>query len=112
MLVREPLGVVGAEVPWNFPLLMAAWKMGPALVTGNSMVVKPAEQSPLTLIRLAELAVYAGLPQRGLNAVPGLRQTAGQARARHLAVDAFAVTGPGAVRRRFHSFAPETTLDA
>src|SRR5512138_471481 len=63
MLVREPVGVVGAVVPWNFPLLMAAWKMGPALATGNSMVVKPAEQSPLTMIRCAELAAEAGLPE-------------------------------------------------
>src|SRR3546814_13990344 len=90
MLVREPLGVVGAVVPWNFPLLLAAWKMGPALVTGNSMVVKPAEQSPHTMIRLAELAVEAGLPEGVLNVVPGFGQTAGPALGRHMDVDAIA----------------------
>ena len=62
MIVREPLGVVGAVVPWNFPLLMASWKLGPALATGNSVVLKPAEQSPLTALRLAELASEAGIP--------------------------------------------------
>src|SRR3546814_20744348 len=94
MLVRAPLGVVGAVVPWNFPLLMAAWKMGPALVTGNSMVVEPAEQSPLTMIRVAELAVEAGLPEGVLNVVPGFGETAGQALGRHMDLDATAFPGP------------------
>ena len=78
-IVREPLGVVGAVVPWNFPLLMASWKLGPALATGNSVVLKPAEQSPLTALRLAELAAEAGIPAGVLQVVPGLGETAGQA---------------------------------
>src|SRR5204862_2512576 len=84
MIVREPLGVVGAVVPWNFPLLMASWKVGPALATGNSVVLKPAEQSPLTAIRLAELASEAGVPDGVLQVVPGFGETAGQALGRHL----------------------------
>src|SRR6185369_10199799 len=63
MITREPIGVVGAVVPWNFPLLMASWKLGPALASGNSVILKPAEQSPLTALRVAELAAEAGLPQ-------------------------------------------------
>src|SRR3546814_253545 len=110
MLVREPLGVVGAVVPWNFPLLMAAWKMGPALVTGNSMVVKPAEQSPLTMIRVAELAVEAGLPEGVLNVVPGFGETAGQALGRHMDVDAIAFTGSGEVSKLFLKYAGESNM--
>ena len=83
MVVREPLGVIGAVVPWNFPLLMAAWKLGPALATGNSVVLKPAEQSPLTALRLGELAAEAGLPDGVLQVVPGFGETAGQALGRH-----------------------------
>jgi len=97
MLVREPIGVVAAVVPWNFPLLMAAWKMGPALATGNSMIIKPAEQSPLTMIRAAELAAEAGLPDGVLNVVPGFGETAGQALGRHMDVDCIAFTGSGEV---------------
>ncbi len=74
MIMREPLGVVGAVVPWNFPLLMACWKLGPALATGNSVILKPAEQSPLTAIRLAELAVEAGIPEGVLQRRAGLRR--------------------------------------
>src|SRR3546814_4885950 len=110
MLVREPLGVVGAVAPWNFPLLMAAWKMGPALVTGNSMVVKPAEQSPLTMIRVAELAVEAGLPEGVLNVVPGFGETAGQALGRHMDVDAIAFTGSGEVGKLFLKYAGESNM--
>src|SRR3546814_16557492 len=109
MLVREPLGVVGAVAPWNFPLLMAAWKMGPALVTGNSMVVKPAEQSPLTMTRVAELAVEAGLPEGVLNVVPGFGQTAGQELGRHMDVDATAFPGPGRVGMLFPHHHREST---
>ena len=74
---REPLGVVGAVVPWNFPLDMACWKLGPALAAGNSVVLKPAEQSPLSALRLAELAAEAGVPDGVLNVVPGFGATAG-----------------------------------
>ena len=87
MVVREPLGVVAAVVPWNFPLLMASWKIGPALATGNSVVLKPAEQSPLTALRLGELAAEAGLPDGVLQVVPGFGETAGQALGRHADVD-------------------------
>ncbi|MGF1594495.1 MAG: aldehyde dehydrogenase [Kiloniellaceae bacterium] len=110
MLVREPLGVVGAVVPWNFPLLMAAWKMGPALATGNSMVVKPAEQSPLTMIRAAELAAEAGIPEGVLNVVPGFGETAGQALGRHMDVDAVAFTGSGEVGKLFLKYSGESNM--
>ncbi len=110
MLVREPMGVIGAVVPWNFPLLMAAWKMGPALATGNSMVVKPAEQSPLTVIRAAELAAEAGLPDGVLNVVPGFGETAGQALGRHMDVDGVAFTGSGEVGKLFMKYAGESNM--
>ena len=85
--VREPLGVVGAVVPWNFPLSMAAWKFAPALVAGNSVVLKPAEQSPYTALRVAELALEAGIPEGVFNVVSGYGETAGQALGRHMDVD-------------------------
>src|SRR3546814_4902128 len=110
MLVREPLGVVGAVVPWNFPLLMAAWKMGPALATGNSMVVKPAEQSPLTMIRVAELDAEAGIPDGVLNVVPGIGETAGQALGRHMDVEAIALTGSGEVGKLFLKYSGESNM--
>ncbi|MGD1878017.1 MAG: aldehyde dehydrogenase [Kiloniellaceae bacterium] len=110
MLVREPMGVVGAVVPWNFPLLMAAWKMGPALATGNSMVIKPAEQSPLTMIRAAELAAEAGIPDGVLNVVPGFGETAGQALGRHMDVDGIAFTGSGEVGKLFMKYSGESNM--
>ncbi len=110
MMVREPLGIIGAVVPWNFPLLMAAWKMGPALATGNSMIIKPAEQSPLTMIRAAELASEAGLPDGVLNVVPGFGETAGQALGRHMDVDAVAFTGSGEVGKLFMKYAGESNM--
>ena len=110
MLVREPMGVIGAVVPWNFPLLMAAWKMGPALATGNSMIIKPAEQSPLTMIRAAELAVEAGLPEGVLNVVPGFGETAGQALGRHMDVDGIAFTGSGEVGKLFMKYSGESNM--
>jgi acyl-CoA reductase-like NAD-dependent aldehyde dehydrogenase len=110
MLVREPIGVVAAVVPWNFPLLMAAWKMGPALATGNSMIVKPAEQSPLTIIRAAELAVEAGIPEGVLNVVTGFGETAGQALGRHMDVDSVAFTGSGEVGKLFMKYSGESNM--
>jgi acyl-CoA reductase-like NAD-dependent aldehyde dehydrogenase len=74
-------------VPWNFPLLMACWKISPALAAGNSVILKPAEQSPLTAIRLAELAAEAGIPEGVFNVLPGFGETAGQALGRHMDVD-------------------------
>lgn len=90
---RDPIGVVGQVIPWNFPLLMAAWKLGPALATGNTIVLKPAEQTPLSAIRLAELALEAGLPEGVLNVVTGFGETAGAALAAHDDVDKIAFTG-------------------
>ena len=91
--LREPLGVVGAIIPWNFPALMASWKLAPALACGNTVVLKPAEQTPLTALRLAELCQEAGLPPGVLNVVPGFGPTAGAALVRHPGVDKIAFTG-------------------
>jgi phenylacetaldehyde dehydrogenase len=95
--LREPLGVVGQIIPWNFPLLMAAWKLGPALATGNCVVLKPAEQTPLTALRLAGLIAEAGVPDGVVNVVPGFGETAGAALAAHPDVDKVAFTGSTAV---------------
>src|SRR3546814_2496099 len=110
MILREPLGVVGAVVPWNFPMIMAAWKLGPALATGNSVVLKPAEQSPLTALRLAELAAEAGLTEGGLNVVPGFGEEAGQAIGRHMDVDMVAFTGSTEVGKYFMRYSGESNL--
>ncbi|KPK57289.1 MAG: betaine-aldehyde dehydrogenase, partial [Gemmatimonas sp. SG8_38_2] len=90
---REPLGVVGAIVPWNFPLLLAVWKIAPALACGNTVVLKPAEETPLTALKLAELASKAGFPAGVLNVLPGFGPTAGAALVRHPDVDKIAFTG-------------------
>ncbi len=97
--VREPVGVVGQIIPWNFPLLMAAWKLGPALATGCTVVLKPAEQTPLTALRLAELLCEAGYPDGVVNVVPGYGETAGAALAAHPGVDKVAFTGSTEVGR-------------
>ena len=91
--VREPIGVVGQIIPWNFPLLMAAWKLGPALAAGCTVVLKPAEQTPLTALRLGELLQEAGFPDGVINIVPGYGETAGAALAAHPDVDKVAFTG-------------------
>jgi phenylacetaldehyde dehydrogenase len=91
--MREPVGVVGQIIPWNFPLLMAAWKLGPALACGNCVVLKPAEQTPLTALRLGELLLEAGLPEGVVNIVTGFGETAGAALAAHDDVDKVAFTG-------------------
>jgi acyl-CoA reductase-like NAD-dependent aldehyde dehydrogenase len=93
LVTREPIGVVAAIVPWNYPLIITAWKIGAALATGNSVVLKPASQSPLTALRLAELASEAGLPDGVLNVVPGPGAVVGPALARHPAVDKITFTG-------------------
>ncbi|HEX7089073.1 MAG TPA: aldehyde dehydrogenase family protein [Longimicrobiales bacterium] len=95
--LREPLGVVGAIIPWNFPLLMAAWKVAPALACGNTVVLKPAEQTPLTALELAAICAEAGLPPGVLNVVPGFGEVAGAALVRHPGVDKIAFTGSTAV---------------
>src|SRR3989441_2002182 len=91
--LREPVGVVGQIIPWNFPLLMAAWKLGPALATGCTVVLKPAEQTPLSALRLGELIMEAGFPEGVVNIVPGYGETAGAALAAHPDVDKVAFTG-------------------
>jgi acyl-CoA reductase-like NAD-dependent aldehyde dehydrogenase len=93
LVTREPIGVVGAIVPWNYPLIVLAWKLGAALATGNSIVVKPASASPLTALRLAELAAEVGIPAGVLNVVPGPGAVLGEALARHPGVDKIAFTG-------------------
>jgi acyl-CoA reductase-like NAD-dependent aldehyde dehydrogenase len=95
--VREPVGVCAAIIPWNYPLMMAVWKVGPALACGNSLVLKPAEQTPLTALRLGELALEAGVPPGVFNVVPGIGEVAGAALARHPDVDKIAFTGSTAV---------------
>ncbi|WP_240808329.1 aldehyde dehydrogenase [Actinomadura geliboluensis] len=105
MITREPLGVVGAVVPWNYPLLITSWKIAPALAMGNSVVLKPAEQSSQTALMLAELAAEAGLPDGVLNVVPGLGPVAGAALGRHPDVDKIAFTGSTATGHRFLEYA-------
>jgi phenylacetaldehyde dehydrogenase len=97
--LREPVGVVGQIIPWNFPLLMAAWKLGPALATGNTVVLKPAEQTPLSALYLAEIMAEAGLPDGVVNVVNGYGETAGAALAAHEGVDKIAFTGSTEVGR-------------
>jgi aldehyde dehydrogenase (NAD+) len=92
--LREPIGVVGQIIPWNFPMLMAAWKLGPALACGNTLILKPAEQTPLTALRLGELVLEAGFPEGVVNIVTGLGpNSAGEALAQHMDVDKIAFTG-------------------
>lgn len=100
LIVREPVGVVGCIIPWNYPALMAAWKLGPALATGNCVVIKPSEMTSLSLLRIAELAAEAGLPDGVLNVVTGTGPAAGEPIALHKDVDAVAFTGSTRVGRR------------
>src|SRR5262249_38878121 len=97
--LREPVGVCGQIIPWNFPLLMAAWKIAPALACGNTVVLKPAEQTPLTALRLGEILLEAGVPEGVVNIVPGFGPTAGAALAAHPLVDKVAFTGSTEVGR-------------
>ena len=97
LVTREPLGVVAAIVPWNFPMLMATWKLAPALAMGNSVVLKPSEKSPLTALRLAELAIEAGIPEGVFNVLPGFGRGAGEPLAMHMDVDGLVFTGSTAV---------------
>jgi acyl-CoA reductase-like NAD-dependent aldehyde dehydrogenase len=110
LITREPSGVVAAIVPWNFPLLMASWKLGPALATGNSVVLKPSEKSPLTALRVAELAIEAGLPEGVLNVVPGFGYTAGEALALHTDVDCVAFTGSTRTGKRMLEYAGKSNM--
>jgi acyl-CoA reductase-like NAD-dependent aldehyde dehydrogenase len=110
LITREPMGVVGAIVPWNYPLLMAAWKLGPALAAGNSVVLKPSEKSPFSALRLAELAVEAGIPPGVFNVVPGYGPEAGEALALHMDVDALGFTGSTRTGRRMLDYAARSNL--
>jgi acyl-CoA reductase-like NAD-dependent aldehyde dehydrogenase len=108
--VREPLGVAGAITPWNSPVLLMTWKLAPALAAGCSAVLKPAEQTPLTALRLAELAIEAGLPPGVLNVIPGFGETAGQAIGRHMDIDAVSFTGSTEVGAYFLKYSSESNL--
>ena len=109
-ILRQPLGVVGIIVPWNYPLMMAAWKLGPALATGNSVVLKPAEQSPLSAGLLAELFIEAGGPAGVLNVVHGLGEEAGKALALHQDVDKIAFTGSTEVGKLLMIYAGQSNM--
>lgn len=110
LIMREPLGVVAAVVPWNYPLSMASWKLGPALAAGNSVILKPAEQSPLTAIRIAQLAVDAGLPEGVLNVIPGFGETAGRALGMHMDVDCIGFTGSTEVGKLFLQYSGQSNM--
>lgn len=108
MVLREPIGVVGLVLPWNFPLLMLAWKIGPALAAGCSVVVKPAEETSLTALRVAELATEAGLPRGVLNILPGSGPEVGEPIGRHMDIDAVSFTGSTVTGKRFLSYSGES----
>jgi len=110
LIRRQPLGVVAAIVPWNYPLIVTSWKLGPALLVGNSVVLKPAEQSPLTAIRLGELALRAGLPPGVLNVLPGFGEEAGRPLALHAGVDMVTFTGSTEVGKLMLRYAGESNL--
>lgn len=110
MITREPIGVVGAVLPWNFPALMLAWKIGPALSVGNSVVVKPAEQTSLSTLRIADLALEAGVPAGVFSVVTGFGEGAGQAIGCHADVDLVAFTGSTETGKRFLRYSADTNL--
>lgn len=110
LITREPVGVVGVIVPWNYPMIMAAWKIAPALSAGNSVVLKPSEKSPLTALRLAELALAAGIPPGVFNVVPGFGVEAGSPLASHMDVDCIAFTGSTRVGQQIHVMASQSNL--
>lgn len=109
-ITREPIGVVAAVVPWNFPLLMACWKVAPALAAGNSVLLKPAELTPLTAIRLAELAQEAGIPDGVFNVVTGTGPVTGRALGLHMDVDAITFTGSTAIGKQFMAYSSQSNL--
>jgi gamma-glutamyl-gamma-aminobutyraldehyde dehydrogenase len=110
LVVREPVGVVGCVLPWNFPMLMMAWKIAPALAAGNTVIVKPAEQTSLTALRIAELALEAGLPRGVLNVVPGMGPDVGEPMGRHSGIDMLSFTGSTETGRRFLNYSAESNL--
>lgn len=110
LVIREPVGVVGCVLPWNFPLMMLAWKIGPALSAGNSVIVKPAEQTSMTALRVAELATEAGLPDGVLNVLPGEGPDVGEPLGRHDGVQVVSFTGSTEVGRRFLEYSARSNL--
>jgi 4-guanidinobutyraldehyde dehydrogenase / NAD-dependent aldehyde dehydrogenase len=110
MITREPIGVVGAIVPWNYPMLMACWKIAPALASGNSIVLKPSEKSPLSALKIADIALEAGIPAGVLNVVPGFGAEAGSPLALHMDVDCIAFTGSTAVGKKIQIMAGQSNL--
>ena len=110
LITREPLGVVGCVLPWNFPLMMLAWKIAPALAGGNSVIVKPAEQTSMTALRVAELATEAGIPPGVLNVLPGEGPDVGEPMGRHFDIDAISFTGSTEVGRLFLEFSGQSNL--
>jgi len=110
LVTREPVGVVAAIVPWNFPLLMTCWKLGPALSTGNSIILKPSEKSPLTGIRIAQLAIEAGIPAGVFNVLPGFGHTVGKVLALHMDVDTLVFTGSTKIAKQLMIYAGESNM--
>jgi len=110
LITREPVGVVGAIVPWNYPMLMASWKIAPALAAGNSVILKPSEKSPLTALRMADLALQAGIPPGVFNVLPGFGNEAGSALALHMDVDCIAFTGSTRVGKQIMQMAGQSNL--
>jgi gamma-glutamyl-gamma-aminobutyraldehyde dehydrogenase len=110
MIVREPIGVVGAVLPWNFPLMMLAWKIGPALAAGCSVIVKPAEQTSMTALRVAELASEAGVPRGVFQVLPGDGPSVGEPLGKHMGVDMVSFTGSTETGRRFLRYAADSNL--
>ena len=110
LVTREPVGVVAAIVPWNYPLIMTAWKIAPALASGNSVILKPSEKSPLSALRLAELALQAGIPPGVFSVVPGFGNEAGSALALHMDVDCIGFTGSTRVGKQIMQMAGQSNL--
>nr|WP_255698247.1 aldehyde dehydrogenase [Halomonas desiderata] len=110
LVLREPIGVVAAIVPWNFPLMMTAWKIAPALAAGNSVILKPSEKSPLSALRLAQLAQEAGIPRGVFQVLPGFGHTVGKALALSMEVDCLAFTGSTAVGKQLMQYAGQSNL--
>ncbi len=110
LITREPVGVVAAIVPWNYPMLMASWKIAPALAAGNSVVLKPSEKSPLSALRLAEIALEAGIPPGVFNVVPGYGHEAGSALALHMDVDCIGFTGSTRIGKQIMQYAGQSNL--
>ena len=110
MITKEPIGVVGAIVPWNYPLWMAIWKLAPALITGNSVILKPAEQSPMSAIKIGELLIEAGLPEGVFNVLPGDGPITGKSMCLHNDIDCIAFTGSGEVGKLILGYSGESNM--